>query len=519
MKGQRIILICLLLTIIFRMAIAQELCGTGSKLVPMNAAGVIDLQKIRDNIAGAAFTKQQGDTLIFPTVVHIIHNAGVGNISDSQIVDGLRIINEDFNRENADTSVTRSLFKPYATAVGFKFVLAKLDSNGDSTSGIVRIDTSIIPHPEPTSTDFDNCKQLSHWPADMYYNIWIVRSIQGGTLGYAQYPGTNFTYGGPWKTWGIVVRHNQWGTIGTSSADGRTGTHEVGHTFGLYHTFLSASNPDCGSVCDTTGDEVCDTPPNKYSSSCPPFINTCTNDTSGNSVYDTNVVDQIENFMSYNTCQNMLSEGQKVRMRGFIASFPTLIGLSTDSNLYATGIIDCPNPGAAFIATVTNDSVMIINISSTTGTASYYWDFGDSAGVSVEENPIYTYTNPGSYNACLIVEDNCGADTVCQIITISSTQVAIGSHLIGNNFSELQLHPNPCVEEIRFIYQLPARSNVTWEIFDYLGRLVMNGEIAEYNTGLYENTLSVNVLPDGAYVFKLNCGDQSLQENFIKLMQ
>jgi len=340
MKGQRIILICLLLTTIFRMAIAQELCGTGSKLVPMNAAGVIDLQKIRDNIAGAAFTKQQGDTLIFPTVVHIIHNAGVGNISDSQIVDGLRIINEDFNRENADTSVTRSLFKPYATAVGFKFVLAKLDSNGDSTSGIVRIDTSIIPHPEPTSTDFDNCKQLSHWPADMYYNIWIVRSIQGGTLGYAQYPGTNFTYGGPWKTWGIVVRHNQWGTIGTSSADGRTGTHEVGHTFGLYHTFLSASNPDCGSVCDTTGDEVCDTPPNKYSSSCPPFINTCTNDTSGNSVYDTNVIDQIENFMSYNTCQNMLSEGQKVRMRGFIASFPTLIGLSTDSNLYATGIID-----------------------------------------------------------------------------------------------------------------------------------------------------------------------------------
>ena len=51
-------------------------------------------------------------------------------------------------------------------------------------------------------------------------------------------------------------------------------------------------------------------------------------------------IDQIENYMSYNSCQNMLTEGQKVRMRGFIASFPILSGLSADSNLYATGIIN-----------------------------------------------------------------------------------------------------------------------------------------------------------------------------------
>ena len=339
MKNYHFYIICFLITLCSNLVIAQKKCGTESQMMPLNAQGTTDLQRIRSNVLNAKFKDQQGDTLIFPTVVHIIHNAGVGNITDSQVVDGLRVINEDFNRENADTSLTRDLFKPYASAVGFKFILAKLDSNGDSTSGIVRIDTSIIPHPEPTNLDFDNCKKLSQWPADMYYNIWIVRSIQGNTLGYAQYPGTNFTYGGPWKTWGIVVRHDHWGTIGTSSVDGRTGTHEVGHTFGLYHTFLSNS-AGCGSVCDTTGDEVCDTPPNKYSGSCSQIANTCTNDTAGNSVYDTNIVDQIENYMSYNSCQNMLSEGQKVRMRGFIASFPILSGLSTDSNLYATGIIN-----------------------------------------------------------------------------------------------------------------------------------------------------------------------------------
>ena len=320
---------------------AQNPCATENKFYPKNAQGWAELAAIKSNIAQAPFAKQQGDTLIFPTVVHIIHNGTVGNISDSQVVDGLRIINEDFNRENLDTSVTRDLFKPYAGAVGFKFILAKLDSIGDSTTAIVRVDSSSIPHPNPPNADFDNCKKISHWPPEMYYNIWIVRSILGGASGYAQYPGTNFTYGGPWSTWGIVVRHNQWGTIGTSSTDGRTGTHEVGHTFGLYHTFLSTS-ANCGARCDTTGDEVCDTPPVNYSSSglCPTTKNTCGNDTVGPSPYDTNVVDQIENYMSYKSCQNMFSQGQKDRMRGFVASFPTLVGLSTDSNLLATGIID-----------------------------------------------------------------------------------------------------------------------------------------------------------------------------------
>jgi len=326
------------------LAIAQNPCGTGNKVIPVGKEGLNDLNRIHENIQTIQGAQKKADTLIFPTVIHIFHDGSLGNITDSQVFDGLRVINEDFNRMNADTSVTRPIFKPFAAVVGYKFVLAKLDSNGDSTTGIVRIDTALIPHPEPTSPDFDNVKFASHWPSDMYYNIWLVRGIQGGTLGYAQYPGTNFTYGGPWETWGVVMRSDQFGTIGTSSADGRTATHEIGHTFGLYHTFLSSS-AGCGTVCDTTGDEVCDTPPNTDSFSCPQTANTCSNDTSGPSAYTTNVVDQIENFMSYNSCQNMFSQGQKVRMDGFIASFPLIQGLSTDSNLIATGLLIPPVVG------------------------------------------------------------------------------------------------------------------------------------------------------------------------------
>ncbi len=42
-------------------------------------------------------------TYIIPIVFHVIHNYGPENITDQQIYDQLRIINEDFQKRNADT--------------------------------------------------------------------------------------------------------------------------------------------------------------------------------------------------------------------------------------------------------------------------------------------------------------------------------------------------------------------------------------------------------------------------------
>ena len=310
-------------------------CGTADRMLGnISSAQEQDLmQVIRNNMQ----SKSGDSLLIIPTVVHIVHHNGNGDISDLQVFDGMRVINEDFRRTNADTINGNPIFYPFAGDCKIEFRLAKLDPNGDSTSGITRTDTSVYPHPEPTNASFDNVKYIVNWPPNMYFNIWLVRHISGGALGYAQYPGTAFTYGGPWETYGPTIRSYEWGTIGSSASDGRTATHEIGHCLGLYHTFLSYS-ATCGAECDTTGDEVCDTPPTLPTNGCN-TANQCANDTMGPSPFTQDMTDQLENYMSYNTCQNMFSLGQKDRMRGFLTTLDTLNGLYLDDNLIATGLL------------------------------------------------------------------------------------------------------------------------------------------------------------------------------------
>lgn len=49
----------------------------------------------------------------------------------------------------------------------------------------------------------------------------------------------------------------------------------------------------------------------------------------------------------------------------------------------------------------------------------YYWKFGDGK-TSIEKNPKHDYPGPGAYDACLITDNGCGKDTLCQKVEIAS---------------------------------------------------------------------------------------------------
>jgi hypothetical protein len=77
---------------------------------------------------------------IIPVVFHVIHENGVENISDAQIMDQMRILNEDYRKKagsNGDKSTN-----PNATDIEFEFRLAQVDPNGIRHDGINRIQSS-----------------------------------------------------------------------------------------------------------------------------------------------------------------------------------------------------------------------------------------------------------------------------------------------------------------------------------------------------------------------------------------
>ncbi|MEL6847204.1 MAG: zinc metalloprotease, partial [Bacteroidota bacterium] len=109
-----------------------------------------------------------------PVVVHVIYRTGEQNISEAQIRSQIRVLNEDFQRKNADRVKTPAMFGMLAANSGISFQLANRDPQGNPTSGITRHQTS-------TSAFFSSDNGAKYaamggvdaWPSDQYLNIWV----------------------------------------------------------------------------------------------------------------------------------------------------------------------------------------------------------------------------------------------------------------------------------------------------------------------------------------------------------
>lgn len=360
--------------------------------------------QIANYVASGASKKTSAAVRIIPVVFHVIHENGLENISDAQIEDQIRILNEDFRRLNPDTTDTPLAFEIISADCNIEFRLAKKDPWGNCTNGIIRIFS------HQTNNSFEDIKSLSWWDNTKYLNIWTVSSIYnyvgstGTILGYATYPGGNPASDG------IVLRADCVGSIGTAAASffdnkGRAATHEVGHWLSLVHVWGDAI---CGN------DQVADTPVQEEANSgCPSYPHiTCSNAPAG---------DMFINFMDYTKgiCQNAFTNGQKLRMDAILSGIRS--NLVSSANNIATGTDIISNPICAPVADFIADNKMICEGSSVTFSdqswngdpSSWSWIFaGGTPSSSVLSNPSVQYNSPGTYSVSLTTSNSSGGDNI-----------------------------------------------------------------------------------------------------------
>ncbi len=257
--------------------------GNGLSNAPINTSGLIrcstpelstaEQMRVEMDIANAPKRASKAATTVISTYVHVIRNSsGTGGPTQAQMDNQIAVLNA-----------------AYASA-GFSFSVVSTDFTNNSTWYTATGGTA--------ESQMKNA--LRKGTADdlnIYYN-----NMGGGLLGWATFPSS---YASNPKMDGVVILYSS--LPGGSAAPynlGDTGTHEVGHWMGLYHTFQGG----CSKQATTGGDLVSDTPAERSPAyGCPTGRNSCAN-IAGN--------DPITNFMDYtdDSCMNNFTAVQSSRM-------------------------------------------------------------------------------------------------------------------------------------------------------------------------------------------------------------
>jgi hypothetical protein len=407
--------------------------------------------------------------LVIPIVFHVVHKGeaiGEGtNISDEQIQSCVTALNEDFRKIEGTNG------DGLGVDTKIEFCLASRTPNNEPTTGIIRHDGSDLTYEVTFSGQYQFVSYLEDgvtsagqftsnlqgipasymkqtlgcWDTEKYLNMWIVSEIDGNNGGGGIQGFSWVGYNSTPCSAGPVQLFNVTGTTGNIKLGNlnKTTTHEIGHAFNLYHTFLGSCTE---TNCETQGDQVCDTPPTTANYGCTP-----------SSCPDA----QVNNYMDYTsqTCRNTFTNGQAVRMRDELWSefngFTTSLGCIpvTDSDGGISGIgLQSPNCKTTFPVSITianygiqplsYPTIQLTNgISTSTSTIPIVLNAGDTFSTSLEFTSIISTTLTASVS--FIESDDYLANNNAEIDFV----------LQGGNTILVEVSPDVWSNEIDWVLQ------------------------------------------------------------------
>ena len=143
------------------------------------------------------------------------------------------------------------------------------------------------------------------------------------------------------------------------------------------------------------------------------------------------------------------------------------------------------------------------------GATSWHWDFGDG-NTSTQQNPIHSYTSPGSYTVTLLASDS----SSCSKTYSRTVWVDIGAGIEAQWQSvKWQLYPNPGQGSFIIATQLDQAREVSISVYDLTGRELLR--TSPETSKAYRKQIQLGEAPAGAYIVKMQLDDQSFYRKYI----
>lgn len=392
--------------------------------------------------------REDGETVIIPVVVHVLHNGGDAKLDQERVKVAINRLNLDFQLANSDTSTVSEMYKDRIADFNYKFELVNKGPDGNCTNGITYNRTDLTDGDLWLNnlTQFTN--EVPYWNPENYLNIWTVEEIFTTERTSVIAGQANF----PWDQRGadgIIIRSDQ-----LEKSD-RTLTHEAGHYVGLFHPFQGG--------CSSDGDRVDDTPLVEDRDGIIPCDgrNTCGGDP-----------DLLTNYMDYTECGAMFTQGQKVRAETYIQE-PFRGQLVSESNLAKRGLRETNKPPK--IKSVNSNKSFIYTCEKVKLNFDYaqecnngelnfgtpdniQWEFeGGNPMTSKSFNPVVSYDKPGTYKVSLKISNQFGQDEVVKtrlINVLGSEQILSNAFLKGLEEEDIGSLG---------IVNLPNQNNLEWK--------------------------------------------------------
>lgn len=393
-----------------------------------------------------------------PVIFHIVYNTTAENVSNTVINNLLLRLNQDFRKNNSLISSIRASFQSVATDAQIEFCLATKDPNGNTlaTPGIDRVQTSLTYfNPDATNNGINYASGgvggpnsmkgatygAASWDRTKYINIWICDITNGanyGTAGYAYVPACTTTACLPTANIdGIVLDYN----IGVENGSSHAISHEMGHFFGLDHTFAdndgyyNDGQSTCGPAVNDDG--FSDTPKIRG-----PFQNNYASCASATTVQSctSGALWQYENLMDYSDCFSMFTAMQSTYMNNVLSGGRNSLVTSTTTNCAAASpTVPVANFSGCNASVAQNSTVTFTDL--TTGVpTSWSWSITPATGwayvggtSSSSQNPQVQFTTPGTYTVALTATNALGSNTKTSASCI--TVVAVTCNTLTTAFS------------------------------------------------------------------------------------